>query len=545
VTTSVDAPAITALEARGVAVDAGGTRILQPTSLTVPVGSLVALIGPSGSGKSTLLRAMAGVALPAEGDVLIGGDPVRLRSTEVGYVPFGTLLHAELTVREALAFAARLRLPPETPDEEIAARVTEVIGELSMEASADTRIADLSDGQRRRASCGAELVGRPAILVLDEPATGLDPALEARVMAMLRRLATEGRGVLLATHATSSLRQCDVVAEMAQGGDLRFAGTPDEVLAHFGVTSFDEIYAALELEDGGVPAREVAADDRIVAAPRVARPYDRVPPMRGQLAVLARRYAMCTRRDRRQLLLLLGQAPIIGIAIGLVLPRNAVSLSTLGPYNQVLICFIVLTGCLWLGIITACREIVRERAIVAREVSVGVRLDAYIAAKCAVLFPLVALEVALLVIATLFLQPLGGGPGTAFGFLVVCVLGGWAGSALGLWLSAYVRTADQATGSVPLVLIPQLLFAGALIPFNSMLAPLRLVADVTVSRWALSGTGNILGLGTNLSPDIGAVTGFEPGFYQLNPTVSIGALLLLTLMFLSAAGMTLERRLAR
>src|SRR4051812_46537887 len=90
------------LSAGRVAVDIDGRRILQPTSIDVAVGELVGMIGPSGSGKSTLLRVLSGVWTPDEGGVVIGEHWVQSRSTEVGYVPFGTLLHGQLTVREAL-----------------------------------------------------------------------------------------------------------------------------------------------------------------------------------------------------------------------------------------------------------------------------------------------------------------------------------------------------------------------------------------------------------------------------------------------------------
>jgi len=532
------------LQATCVAVDIGDARILQPVSITVPVGEFVALIGPSGSGKSTMLRVLAGVAPASEGEVLIGGEEVRLRSTDIGYVPFGTLLHKELTVREALQCAAQLRLPPQTPRSDLSERVEAVIAELSMSSSADTRIGQLSDGQRRRASCGAELVGRPDVLVLDEPATGLDAALERRVMDMLRGLADEGRGVLVATHATSSLDLCDRVAVLAQGGELRFLGRPSELLDRFEVESFDEVYNALEDDTRVRPAEEHEVSEAI-AAPRSQRHREQIPPFGGQVRVLAWRYATCMLRDRRQLLLLLGQAPIIGLAIGFALPAGVFGDRTLSSYYLVMLAFLLVTGSLWLGAITACREIVREKAIIAREVSVGVRLEAYLAAKCAVLLPLAAAEALLLSLATLLIQPIQQGPGVVFEIFLVCVVCAWAAIALGLWLSAAVTTPDQSTSSVPLLLIPQLLFAGAIIPFTSFNVVLKAVGDLMISRWALSALGNIIGLDEQLDSSIGSVTGFDPSFYRIPAAASLGALVALSVIALVGAALTLERRLSR
>lgn len=530
------------LEARGLTVTAGGQTILRSASISVPVGRMIGLIGASGSGKSTLLRTLAGVVEPAAGSVELGGHSVRLRSTDVGYVPFGTLLHPELTVREALRYAAELRLPPGTSASELDDRVDEVLGQLQMEDRADIRIASLSDGQRRRASCGAELVGRPPVLLLDEPATGLDAVLEARMMRLLRRLADEGRGVLIATHATSSLGLCDEVAVMAQGGELRFIGSPEETLERFGVSSYDEVYEALDLEDAPVPAPDEPFPDALPGEPAAVERVA-LPPLGRQAGVLAARYRTCTWRNQRQLALLLGQAPVIGLGIGLAVPTGALDSPAFAPYYNATLLFLLLTGSIWLGIIAACREIVRERAILDREVAVGVRLDAYILAKCAVLFPLVATQVLLLVLVAIVLQPLGEGPVAVAQVYAMCVAVGWAAVAMGLWISAAVRTSDQATSSVPLLLIPQLLFAGAVIPYATMIAPMKLIANLTISRWALTGLGNAVGLDRNVSPDVGAVTGFEPSFYATPMVFAFGVLIGAALLMLSATGMTLERRL--
>jgi ABC-type multidrug transport system ATPase subunit len=534
------------IRAHDVTVEAGGQTILRDASLAVPGGALVALIGPSGSGKSTLLRAMAGVVLPAGGAVRLDGDPIRERMTDVGYVPFGTLVHPELTVREALRYAAELRLPEATPPE-LDARAEEVLGELQMLDQADARIASLSDGQRRRASCGVELVGRPSVLLLDEPATGLDAVLERRMMRLLRRLADEGRGVLVATHATSSLGLCDTVAVMGQGGQLRFVGAPDEMLARFGVENFDEVYEALALEEeaAGTAAAPSEAGRVGLSPPQARAPRGVAPPMGTQARVLGSRYARCLLRNRRLLALLVGQAPIIGIAIGLAIPRGVLGDSVLGQYYAVMLCFLLLTGSIWLGLIASCREVVRERPILDRETAVGVRLDAYLVAKCLVLFPLATAQVVLLVVPVLILQPLGLGPAVDLQVLGVCIVAGWAAVAMGLWLSASVDTSDQATSSVPLVLIPQLLLAGAIIPLASMFGPLKLLANITVSRWALTGLGSAMDLDNRLSGDIGTVTGFEPSFYAVPVVVTIGVLLGAVLVMLSAAGFRLDRDLSR
>ena len=170
------------LSAHQVSVTVDGHTILQPTSLSVAPGEFVALIGLSGSGKTTLLKCLAGVGEPGQGQVSMGSDPLELRLTEVGYVPQSDVVHERLSVREALLYAARLRLPSDTRGEEHVAAVDDVLEELRLGDHQDTPIGRLSGGQRKRVACGVELIGKPTMLLLDEPTSGLDPPLEHRLM---------------------------------------------------------------------------------------------------------------------------------------------------------------------------------------------------------------------------------------------------------------------------------------------------------------------------------------------------------------------------
>lgn len=535
-------PSDEALRARGVGLAVPQRRLLHPASLEVRTGELVALIGPSGTGKTTLLRALAGVSEPTEGEVLLGEDRVTLRSSDIGYLPVGETLHDRLTVREALDYGAALRLPADLPPEELRARADEVLAELRLTDRADARIRSLSGGEHKRAALALELIGRPAMLLLDEPATGLDPGLERRLMGILRRVADQGRGVVVVTHATSSLALCDTIAVMGPGGRLRFTGAPDAVLAHFGVEAFDEIYAALESE----AEEESEPDDD---APLLARRAPRLrPPPSGpfghQVAVLAGRYARTLLRDGRTLWVLLVQAIVIAICIGVVLPRNVLAQSSLASFYAVLLAFLLITGSVWLGVTSACREIAKERAIVEREAAAGVRLAAYLTAKVAVLFTLAIVQVALLVLVTVILQPLHQPPGVYLTVALLCVLAAWASVAMGLAVSAFARSPDQASSAVPLLLIPQLLFAGAIIPTAVMPPPIQVLSDLTFARWALAGLGHAMDLGNSLSDETTSVAGYQRSFFALPPAGAAAAMVLFAIIALFVAGRALDRRAA-
>lgn len=526
------------LRADAVGVDVDGRRLLHPTSIAIAPGELVALIGPSGSGKTTLLRALAGVSDPTTGRVRLGEDSVSARSTDVGYLPVGDTVHPQLTVREALGYTAELRLPADLPRAARDERVSQTLAELRLTERADTRVGDLSNGERKRAACAVELIGRPAVLLLDEPASGLDPGLERRLMTMLRRVADQGRGVVVVTHATSSLAACDTVAVMGPGGRLRFAGPPAEALAHFGVPAFDQIYDALDAE----PAAPPSGPEELPRAPARERTLV-VGAFGRQTRVIAQRYARCLVREGRTLRVLLLQAPVIGLCIGLVLPRDVLGSGSLASFYAVLLSFLLVTGSVWLGTTSSCREVVKERVIVEREAAAGVRLDAYLVAKVLVLFALAVVQVAILVLVVVTLQPLHAELRVYLLIGGLCVLSAWASVAMGLTLSARARSADQASSAVPLLLLPQLLFAGAIIPVSIMPFPVQVLSQLTYSRWALAGEGNALGLDQTLSNDATAVAGYQRTFFEQPPAVAAAALLLFLVVLLFFAGTSLNRRI--
>lgn len=181
--------------------DYGRTHALAGVSLRVEDGETVALLGPNGAGKSTLLQILAGI-LHANGGraevagLKIPGDEHRL-GERVGFVPQGESLYPELTVSETLRFFGRVH---KVPRADLAERSERLLKEMQLADRADTRIGALSGGLRQRAAVAASLVHDPAVLLLDEPATGLDPPARARLSASLRALSGGKRSILFSTH---------------------------------------------------------------------------------------------------------------------------------------------------------------------------------------------------------------------------------------------------------------------------------------------------------------------------------------------------------
>lgn len=522
---------------------AGGRRILHPLDLSIAPREFVAIVGGSGTGKTTLMQALCGY-LPADtGSVLVNGDDFyrnfdAYRSV-LGYVPQDDILHRSLPVVRALSYAARLRLPADTAPNEIQQRVARVLSDVEMTAHQQTVIEQLSGGQRKRVSIGAELLADPSLFFLDEPTSGLDPGLEKKLMYTLRRLADAGRTVVLVTHATANISQCDYVIFMS-GGRMVYFGPPSEALTFFNVTSgdFADIYTKLESSDPeAIIQRDLSAEYAAwqVSAPagsapvlaelwerkyRAAPVYQRyvaerlaqadtgaqmvvsAPAVRQrargsalrQFVILARRMLDLTVQDRRNLLILVLQAPLIALLLLLVAPSDALigtqteGLIQRGEAKKVL--FMLATVSVWFGIINAAREITKEVPIFRRERLVNLRIGPYLLAKTLVLGLLAVVQTSLLLGVLLLYMAFPNDTGVLFAPLVesfvTLLLTTGAGSALGLVISAAARTNDRAISIVPLALIPQILFAGLIFTIEGIATPL---AWLTASHWAMQALG--------------------------------------------------------
>lgn len=215
--------------------------ILKETTLVVNPGEFIGILGPSGAGKSTLLKSLCGHTAPSYGSVLLNETPL-YRSYEmfrriIGYVPQDDILHTELSVFNSLDYIARQRLPSDTSPEQRGKIIRTTIEELGLSHVKNSLISQLSGGQRKRVSIGAELITRPSILFLDEPTSGLDPSVEERLMNHFSRMASRGTTVLITTHILYNLSILDKIIFMSQGYVV-FYGTPGEALQFFSEKDF-------------------------------------------------------------------------------------------------------------------------------------------------------------------------------------------------------------------------------------------------------------------------------------------------------------------
>jgi ABC-type multidrug transport system ATPase subunit/pSer/pThr/pTyr-binding forkhead associated (FHA) protein len=501
----------------------GSVKLLDDVGITVQPNEFVGLLGPSGAGKSTLMDALNGMRPASSGYVLVNNlDLYRHLDSlkqSIGYVPQDDIIHRELTVYRTLYYVARLRLSRDVSRREIDQIVNEVMDVTGLSERRDVAISQLSGGQRKRVSIAVELITKPSVIFLDEPTSGLDPATEEKIMKLFRQIAESGRTVILTTHAMENVKLFDKIVVLMRG-KLVFYGPPQEALAHIKADSFKDLYDKLEApidqQVAAIPPEvksqkgalkkyreqisEQVAEDwkkkfqqtdqyrRFVVEPLSALPRDgrQSAPSKqrmgvfatiGQWGTLTRRYIEVLTRDKFNLLILFGQAPIIAFLTYLVVPDKS---PRDFPY------FVLALVAIWFGTSVASREIIRERAVYTRERMVNMRLFPYVGSKLFVLSMIVSLQCLLLYGSLKFMHYTGlmSVPGWAIPQIVIVLLTAGVGIALGLFISAIVKTSEMATSMVPLILIPQILFSGLVgVPQNTA----RVISTVIPATWAFDG----------------------------------------------------------
>jgi ABC-type multidrug transport system ATPase subunit len=489
-----------------------GRELLSNVSFSARPGSLTAIIGPSGAGKSTLAKLVGGAITPTAGEVSFGGHDLHAEYASlrhrIGLVPQDDVVHHQLTLEAALRFAAELRLPHATKDLRREA-VRRVLEELELTSHAHTRVDRLSGGQRKRASVAMELLTGPSLLILDEPTTGLDPALDRQVMTRLRRLADAGRVVVVVTHCLTHLDVCDQVLFLAPGGKTAYCGPPREIGAALGTTNWADLFASVAA-DPDAAHREFATRCHAEAPQaRLSRPRPasslRPAPCRllHQVCTVARRQVWLIAADRGYFLFLAVLPFVLG-TLALLVPGH-VGLGTANPRGDgadepMQIIFLLSISTVFMGTALTIRDLVGERTIFRREQAVGLSATAYLLAKIAVYAMTAALQTAILTTIVVI-----GKGGPTRGAVVVgspllelyLTLAATAAVAavMGLAMSAAAKSQDQILPMLVISVMLSIVFCGGMIPVTG-----RLVLDqlswAIPARWGFAASASTADLHT-------------------------------------------------
>ena len=325
---------------------------------------------------------------------------------------------------------------------------------------------------------GQRILNRPSLLLLDEVTSGLDESTDWQIMRLLRRLADDGVTIIVVTHTLANVTEfCDKVICMGRGGQPTFVGAPSEVLEFFAVHRLGEVFdrtdelgaecwrARFEATVGATINLPTAAESHgNIRRPALQRPRDpafiTLRRIVRQAAILVHRNTVLLLSDRRTLVMAAAQSVLIGGLMGYAFGNFGMGLERVNAQNALLL--LLGLSAIWLGCNAASKDIVGELAIYRRESDINLSTAAFIGAKYLVscVFTVLQLAVVYLLVAALA----DSIPGDRLEQFTLLTIGAMAGTSMGLVISAFANTRDQATTIVPLALVPQLIFAGVLVP---------------------------------------------------------------------------------
>ena len=520
----------------------GPTTLLNGVTAKYPKAHFGAIIGPSGCGKTTFLKLIAGIACgEEEGRISWKGRDLGeedFTPSEIGYVPQFGIAHEELTVRECVEFATRLRCKPQS-DDDSGGDVDRLLEEVGMLEFAGQRVAVLSGGQRRRLALAIELTSRPEILLCDEVTSGLDPRSEDDIVRLLHGLSRKGRRLVLSvTHSLSHLELYDSVTVFYQG-HIVYQGAPDFLSHYFRVDSPDEVYAQLELREpedwsaSWIKHREALSEAGDSSGKHDTEPTTKtaytpaqdgqffafdvldefhgaekteVPGMASQFFALFERRWLIFLRSRSQILLQLGLIlgfpllvavfawnglpAVTNLSMGLDLDvlqqlnearEFLIQSSKVGSLVSGIVMFQVILLTL-MGANNSGREIASERAIFEKEKLSGLDPLAYIASKAAFLVILVLAQSLWM---GLFVHHMCGFPGDLGGQLLLLILVNAAMTSICLAISSIMSSPEQAS-LVSIYLVGfQLPLSGAVLALPEWLG--MLARPFVSAYWSWSG----------------------------------------------------------
>ena len=224
----------------------GDQTVLDNIDFNLEKGEIVGLIGPSGSGKSTLIKTMLGMEKADKGEALVLDNkmPKREILSNVGYMAQSDALYEMLTGYENLEFFGQMKnLKGEKLKEEIG-YVAEVV---DLSADLKKQVENYSGGMKRRLSLAIALLGKPKLLVLDEPTVGIDPALRRKVWRELYKQRDNGVGILITTHVMDEAELCNKVG-LLLGGKIIAFDTPNNLKEKNNVNTIEDVFLTVEVK---------------------------------------------------------------------------------------------------------------------------------------------------------------------------------------------------------------------------------------------------------------------------------------------------------
>lgn len=514
----------------------GSNDGVHPFSFKAESGQLVGIVGGSGVGKSTLLNVLNGTLPLDDGKISINGfdiheDKEVIRGV-IGYVPQDDLLIEELTVYQNLYYNAKLCFRNYT-EEELNDVVDQTIVDFDLDEARNFKVGSplnkyISGGQRKRLNIALELMRQPSVLFVDEPTSGLSSIDSEKVMLLLKRQILKGKVVIVNIHQPSSdlFKLLDKMLVMDQGGRIIFQGNPMDGIVYFrkaahyfnadesecmtcGNVNTEVILRIVEArvvnESGKLTRnRKRSANEwyqlylkniqptlrSIVHAEKANLPINNfhIPNRIKQFRIFFSRSILSKLGDHQYLLMIALEAPLLAIIIGFFTKYTAEETYVFSANDNIpAYLFMCVVASLFLGMIVSAEEIIKDKKILQREKFLDLSWGSYISSKVTVVFLISAIQMLVFVLLGNYILEIKG---MSFIYWLILFSAAACANMIGLNLSASLKSTVAIYVSVPLLLVPQLLFSGVIVDFKKLHYSIAsekyvpLIGDTMISRWA-------------------------------------------------------------
>lgn len=503
---------ISTLNVQGLTRDFGRAgRVLDNIGFSLKRGEMACVLGPSGSGKSTMLSMLAGHLSPTFGEILYNGETMSPHASElrrhVAYIPREDILDEAMTVGEHVYQASIARRPRLSHSDRMR-RVLAILSFVGISHLTKRNVGrsgerTISDGERTRLNLGLDLTGTADVFLIDEPISGLSSGDAEKVIQTLENMAS-GRILLCTLHrpAQSILNRFKKVMVLTSKGQMAFWGTPEEMMLYFRKAAHemgliippeaisaggaDYVFEVLEASYNSLKTSEQTVSELWQA--RFEREMHRLGKQTPQHETGTRKIPRISRRNplelwrlfslwvsrtylgrirsRMGLYAVLLEGPVLALLIAGTL--RAASETSYSYYKALHIneyLFLSLVLAMFFGLTDSACEILRDRPLIKRESNYKLFVPGYLLAKTLVLTGIAATQCALyLLVGNLILEI----HDMFWAHLGIMSLTAFVGIAMSLMVSAFVRSDRTALNIVPLLLVPQILLAGALVRFEEM-----------------------------------------------------------------------------
>lgn len=535
-----------------------GQIALDSISFDVRKGQLIGIMGQSGCGKSTLVKTISTEIIPTYGDIKIDGkdlyNNISYFTQHFGYVPQDDLLYPYLTVNENLFYRGRLRMPKVTPAN-LNLKINNILHQTNLIHRKNTLVGDykkkfLSGGERKRLNIALELLFEPTVIICDEPTSGLSFSDTEQVLDILKNLTEQGKLVIMTIHqpSVSIFRKFDKVLLMDIGGKQVFYGTPQESYSYFDeelsqitvnkleiyqkkqVLATDYMYDVIaypEYDENGnliyeqvnklvtakrkfspeywrdkyrrkmlyeIIQHEVKAKEKNEPVQRKVKRHFDWKSLITQFINFTIRNLTIKVRNKTNLFITFLEAPLLALVIGFIL-RLAPEVEGYTYYNNInmgIHIFVSIIVFIFLGLSNSIEEILDERKMLLREKLMNLKMSYYVISKIITLSIFSAIQVTLYFLVTKFVLEMHG---VTFHTLIYYFLSAVIGFSIGLMTSSFLKDNKSIINIMPLILIPQIIFGGAIIEYEKMnrsltvmqQSPIPEVVQFIPTRWLFEG----------------------------------------------------------